>query len=154
MKKGQVEQIFIWIFVLILAVSILFFGIQTIKKGEKLKDEVLLVDFFKSLEKKINDYYYLDKGSIGTEEFILPSGVKEVCFIDNGFSDNTKFEGAYMISLKEFSNVFVFPKEDFKENRFNAAHFIVEDNPQCFSASGGRLRIKLENKGKAGVQIS
>ena len=50
MKKGQIQPIFTWIFMLILAVSILFFGIKVVKQGEGLKDEVLLVDFFQNLD--------------------------------------------------------------------------------------------------------
>ena len=82
MKKGQVQQIFTWMFILILAVSILFFGIKVIKQGQGLQEEVLLVDFFNKLDKRINDFYFLDFDSSGTEEFILPTGVREVCFIN------------------------------------------------------------------------
>ena len=64
MRKGQIQPIFTWIFILIVAVSILFFGISVVKKSENLKDEVLLVDFFKSLDKKINNYYYLILGMV------------------------------------------------------------------------------------------
>lgn len=151
MKRGQVQQIFIWIFVLILATSILFFGIKTVKKGEELKDEVLLVDFFKSLENKINNYYYLDVGSSGVEEFVLPSGVTNVCFIDE---DSSTANEEYINSLKEFSNVFIRPETDFKENRAKIDNFFVDIDILCLPVAGGRLSIRLENKGLDGVGIS
>ena len=80
MKRGQTQQIFVWLVVLVVAVSILFFGIKLIKKAEGLKDEVLIIDFFNDLDKKLSQYYYLDKGSSGEERFLLPNDVKKVCF--------------------------------------------------------------------------
>jgi hypothetical protein len=152
MKKGQVSPIFTWIFVLILAISILFFGIKTVRQGESLKDEVLLVDFYKNLEKRINNYYYLDMDSSGTEEFILPSGVKEVCFTKNE-NLNSHPEKDYLDSLKIYSNIFVLPKIEFKENRVNITNFFVDINPFCPPVLGGRLNIKLTNEGIKGVKI-
>ena len=46
MKRGQTQEIFVWLFVLIVAGAILFFGIKLIKKSEGLKDEVLVVKLF------------------------------------------------------------------------------------------------------------
>ena len=147
-KKGQAEQIFVWIFVLILAVSILFFGVKTIRQGENLKDEVLLVDFFKNLERSINDFYYLDIWSSGTREFILPNGVEEVCFT-NIIGVIGGQHRDYLTLLSSYSNVFIFPETEFKENRYNITNFVVNtENPLCVPASGGRLRIKLENIGR------
>ena len=48
LNKGQTQQIFVWLVVLVIAVSILFFGIKLIKKTEDLKDDALIVKFFKS----------------------------------------------------------------------------------------------------------
>ena len=162
MKKGQVQVIFTWIFVLILAISILFLGVKLIKQSNELKDEVVLVDFFKNLERKIDNYYYLDKDSSGIEEFILPEGVTKVCFINLG-----NFNGAsgipdekYMNDFKIYSNVFIFPKEEFKENRAkivlnenDATLFFVANTIPCPTVTGGRLRIKLTNDGVHGVKI-
>ena len=153
---------------LILAVSILFFGIKVVKQGEGLKDEVLLVDFFQNLDEKIDNYYFLDIGSSGTEEFILPNGVEKVCFINllNYDQDSNERE-KYMKSLREFSNVFIFPNNEFKETRTkivlnedNDKKFFVDNNIGddtnvidwdghfCEDVASGRLRINLENKGR------
>jgi len=160
-KRGQTQQIFTWIFILILAVTVLFFGIKTVRQGEDFKDEVLLIDFYKNLEKKINDFYFLDIGSSGREDFILPNGVREVCFINQTIS--RKIDGSeinpisgihtpYIDQLDEFSNVFVFPNTEFKENRVKLDKFIVgsvmNENPLCISVSSGVLNIKLENVGR------
>ncbi len=160
MKKGQAQQIFVWIFILILAVTTLFFGIRTFRQGENLKDEVLLVDFSKNLERQINNFYYLDIGSSGKEDFILPNGVREVCFLNqpifiepselmNPIDDGPN--PTYVDQLKEFSNVFIFPETSFKQNRFKLSNFIVGSNsyknPLCIPVLGGRINIKFENTG-------
>ena len=161
MKKGQAQQIFVWIFILILAVTTLFFGIKTFRQGENLKDEVLLVDFSKNLERQINNFYYLDIGSSGKEDFILPSNVREVCFLNQTITENppgnpiNPIDGpnpTYINQLKEFSNVFIFPETSFKQNRFKLSNFIVSsdspyENPLCIPVIGGRVNIKFENVG-------
>ena len=152
MKKGQIQPIFIWIFVLILAVSILFFGFNLIKRGEGFKDEILLVDFFNNLEGKINDYYYLDEGSSGTEEFLLPNGVTDICFVDSDTTD--AYYKQFKIDDVMYSNVFVEPRTKFEGNRFKIENFAVDIDPTCGKVSGGRLQIKLENQGLRGVLIS
>ena len=152
MKNGQMQQIFTWIFILILAVTVLFFGIKTVRQGEDFKDEVLLIDFYKNLEKKINDFYFLDIGSSGREDFILPSEVTRVCFINPTYNVDPD---DYMESLKEFSNVFVFPVTEFRENRFNATRFFVENNNHtCATVRNDRVEIRFENRGNEGVLIS
>lgn len=154
MKKGQIQPIFTWIFILILAVTVLFFGVKTIKQGEDFKDEILLVDFYKNLEKKINDFYFLDVDSSGREDFLLPNGVTEVCFINEGeYSSDGTSKGDYMESLNIFSNVFVFPETKFKENRVKLDKFFVNTNPTCFSVRSGSIEIKFINKGVDGVLI-
>jgi hypothetical protein len=165
-KKGQTQQIFVWVFILIVAVSVLFFGIKVLNQSEDLKDEVLLVDFFKKLDKKMGDFYYLDVDSVGFEEFILPVSATEVCFYDENtnldlMKDNEKF----ISTLTEFSDVFVFSEVGFRENRhnltvkFEAKGIPLVPNPDspeklfCGDVNGGLLRLKFTNQGIDGVLI-
>ena len=113
LKRGQTQQIFVWLVVLVVAVSILFFGIKLIKKTEDLKDDALIVNFFNNLDKKLSQYYFLDKGSSGSEKFLLPSDVKEVCFINSEIiTDNPNDQQIhYFFQLKDFSDVFVMPNK-------------------------------------------
>ena len=161
-KKGQINQIFVWIFVLIVAVSILFFGIKLIRQGEGLKDDVLIIKFFNDLDKKMSQYYYLDKGSKGGEEFFLPTDVKYICFVgDNGFSPSnfdsvvSSADKGLIGELRDYSNVFVGPLNLYKENRIKLeTKFMVEDNPFCLRVVNGKLSLTLENEGaKDGVKV-
>ncbi len=163
MKRGQTQQIFVWILVLVVAVSILFFGIKLIKKSEGLKDEALIVRFFDNLDKKLSQYYYLDKGSSGEEKFLLPNDVKEVCFINSDISVLAEFTNTqvdedkkdYFFQLKDFSDVFILPNNLYQGNRYNLTMvFTSIDNPKCLNVANGILTVNLENKGVTeGVEI-
>ena len=157
MKRGQTQQIFVWLVVLVVAVSILFFGIKLIKKAEGLKDEVLIIDFFNDLDKKLSQYYYLDKGSSGEERFLLPNDVKKVCFTNpDTLRDNPRDrEVHYFFQLKDFSNVFIMPNALYENNRFKLeTKFKINSNPFCKTAVGGSLSLELENLGVSdGVKI-
>ena len=155
MKRGQTQQIFVWIFVLVVAIAILFFGIKLIKKSEGLKDEVLVVRFFQNLDKKLSQYYFLDKGSSGSEKFLLPNDVKEVCFVKSG---SRNIENNYFNQLKDFSNVFIRPETLYQENRYNLTTVFTPDNDdnfECFNVVNGILTINLINEGVTkGVNIT
>ncbi|MBS3150957.1 hypothetical protein J4443_01085 [Candidatus Woesearchaeota archaeon] len=160
MKRGQTQQIFVWLFVLIVATSILFFGIKLIKKTENLKDDVLVVNFFNDLDKKLSQYYYLDRGSSGEERFLLPGDARWVCFVnetgnfvEGNVPDN---DGGLVDKLKDFSDVFVGPLNLYEENRFNMSTKItLDNNPECFDVANGALTINLKNEGVVkGINIT
>ena len=168
MKRGQIKQIFVWLLTLVVAVAIIFYGMKVIRGSERLKDDVLVVNFFSDLDKKLSQYYYLDKGSSGRERFTLPSNVQYVCFTNatGRLSDTAPFlkgigRADYSIvkSLRDLSedNVFVGPMDLYEENRYKLDSKISlrEDRIiDCASVSGGILSLSLENEGiKKGVQI-
>lgn len=160
LKRGQTQQIFVWLVVLVVAVSILFFGIKLIKKTENLKDDALIVKFFNDLDKKLSQYYYLDRESSGAEKFLLPSDVKEVCFVNetgtfevSAVSGN---DGDLINNLKDYSDVFIIPQRFYQENRYNlTTTFILDNNPECFNVVNGVLTINLINEGVVkGINIT
>jgi len=149
-KRGQTQEIFTWIFVIIVAVAILFFGIKLLKNTNELKDDVLIIKFFDDLDKKLKQYYFLDKGSSGEEKFLLPNNVEWVCFVNPDSSDKYPdfVEEENLINgLKEFSNVFVGPLGLYEENRFNVSTKLFLTNLVCKEVSSGALIINLENLG-------
>ncbi|MBI2105661.1 hypothetical protein HYT56_02370 [Candidatus Woesearchaeota archaeon] len=157
LKRGQTQEIFTWIFVIIVAVAILFFGIKLLKNTNELKDGVLVVKFFNDLDKKLSQYYFLDKGSSGEEKFLLPSNVEWICFVNPDSADSYPpyIEEKILINgLKGFSNVFIGPFGLYEENRFNASTKLYLTDPVCKKISNGVLIINLENEGvKDGIAI-
>ena len=166
MKIGQIQIIFTWIFILILAIAILFYGIKTAKKTQELGNEAVVINFFKNLNSRINTYYYLSMGSSNIEEFSLPNDVSCVCFTKNWNikipNDENKCGNInlnyknYFEDLKDYDNVFLFSSKNYQQDRINATFVYVEDeyNPTCIEVNNGLLRFKLENIGIKGVNIS
>jgi len=163
MKKGQVQIIFTWIFILILAGAILVYGIKMVRDTQKLGEDVLVINFLKNFEKRVKTYYYLSIGSSGVEEFSLPNDVGCICFTKDGTMDfdssNIQFKCGddkenLLESLREYDNVFVFSDKSYSQNRMNVSFLYVEDNPTCVKVSGGLLRVRLENIGRDGVNVS
>lgn len=160
MKKGQVQIIFTWIFILILAGAILTYGIKMVRDTQKLGENVLVINFLKNFEKRVKTYYYLSKESSGVEEFSLPNDVGCVCFtkdynIVNNDESNCGNEDV-MDDLKAYDNVFVFSSKNYQRDRINTSFLYVENNfnPTCIKVNGGLLRVKLENIGRDGVNVS
>ena len=166
MKRGQIQIIFTWIFILILAIAILFYGIKTVKKTQELGNEAVVINFFKSLNSRINTYYYLSMGSSNIEEFNLLSDINCICFTVNGNikikNDENKCGNIdlnyknYFDDLKAYDNIFLFSDKSYQQDRMNVGFIYVENeyNPTCIKINNGLLRIKLENIGIKGVNIS
>ena len=157
-KNGQTEQIFVWIFVVVIAAAILIFGVKLIKQGDNLKDDVLIVKFFNDFQKKTEQFYFLDKGSSGETEFLLPPSAEYVCFVNNqgivSYPDHVIEKDRPIIgNFSTNFNVFVGPLDLFNENKFNMTTKLKFNNPRCFNVNG-RLKISLENLGvKDGIEI-
>ena len=166
MKRGQIQIIFTWIFILILAIAILFYGIKTVKKTQGLGNEAIVINFFKNLNSRINTYYYLSMGSNNIEEFNLLSDINCICFTVNGNikikNDENKCGNIdlnyknYFDDLKAYDNIFLFSDKSYQQDRMNVGFIYVENeyNPTCIKINNGLLRIKLENIGIKGVNIS
>ena len=155
MKRGQIQIIFTWIFILILIGLTLVYGIKFVQKTKQLGEDVVLVNFFQNLNDKIQLYYSLDVGSKGNEEFKLNNQVKYVCFTKEGaltyLNSLTKEDNEYLDNLNEFDSVFIIPPV-YKNNRMNITHLVVDINPNCVDVSGGLLRLNLETT-KDGVKV-
>ena len=69
--------------------------------------------------------------------------------IDSSYKD-------YFGDLKDYDNVFLFSDKSYQQDRMNVSFIYIEDNynPTCIQVNNGLLRIKLENIGIKGVNIS
>ena len=156
-RKGQTNQVFIWIFVLVLASLILLFGFKMVRDTSEFSDDVLVNNFFSNLNSKINKYYYLSLGSVGDEKFELPKDVECVCFV-NGDVDNVgncgKEKTKELINNvravqkdKEKDNVFLILDKSFTKTRDHIDNLGVGTNPSCIEVKNGLLEVTLENIG-------
>jgi len=84
-KKAQQNQMFIYIFSLIAAGLIMLFGYYAVKEFGNLSNEARLSDFSAEMVRQTKALNYGDKKIL---DFIMPSSIKEICFIDvNGMTN-------------------------------------------------------------------
>ena len=153
MDKGQLQIIFIWIFVALVAVFVFIYGIKMVKNITDLGEDVRAAKFFQDFEKKVNEFYYLDEGSQKTESFLVPSWVEYVCFRGNSGSF-PKFDETTQIFIDSNigKNVFLAPITN-PEVHMKSVKLLDNDNSFCVEATGGNVDITLINSGgKVNVQ--
>ena len=87
MKKGQLfGQPLIYIFIAIVSVLILVFGINLAKNLGETGNKVITKVFYEDVESKLNSVYSDSLGSVVSLESIkVPSILREVCFIDRSY---------------------------------------------------------------------
>ncbi len=148
MDKGQLETIFVWIFVALVAVLVFVYGIKMVKNITNLGEDVKTVKFFQDFEKKVNEFYYLDEGSQKTESFWVPSWVESVCFRGTSGSFNPKFDDTtkVFIDLNTGKNVFLVPITN-PEIHMKNVELLNNDKNICVKAINGNVDITLINIG-------
>ena len=116
----------------------------------------MTVKFFNDFQKKVDQFYFLDRGSSGEAEFLLPPNAKYLCFVDPQSGNFPTFisnkDITIMMNFTTNYNTFVGPLDLFEQNKFNIKN-INFVNPTCFSVNG-KATVNLENLGvQQGVKI-
>src|SRR3989344_5344731 len=86
MRKGVIDQVFIYIFVMIVIAFIIFFGFKQITNLNKLSEKSNYAVFKSDFSKAIDNVYYMNKGSTlvfsrdsRNKPLALPKDIKKVC---------------------------------------------------------------------------
>lgn len=155
MKKGQLMgQPFVYIFLLIVAALILFFGIRAIIGVVNTGSEVEYNRFVNEIEKVENKIYSDSFGSaMSLEKISVPKSISEICFINRDLEINLDLINDF--ELRKFINISYSGFQD--ENLFFASDKLraielnrvkIENiNPLCDNLNDGRIDIRLVNKG-------
>lgn len=154
MGKGQLQIIFIWIFVALVAIFVFIYGIKMVKNITDLGEDVRAAKFFQDFGKKVNEFYYLDEGSQKTESFWVPSWVEYVCFRGNSGSFSIPFDETTQIFIdtNNGKNVFLAPITN-PEIHMKSVKLLENSNNFCIKADNGNVDITLINSGgKVNVQ--
>ena len=87
MKKGVIDQVFIYIFVIIVIALVLLFGFKQVTNLKNLSEKTTYTVFREDFKKAVNDIYYKNEGSAvvfskisKNKPLSLPSEIKKVCF--------------------------------------------------------------------------
>ncbi len=157
MKKGLIDQPFIYIFAIVVIAFILIFGIRSIMSLINLEKEVEGNVFFSSLNNQIDHYYNLATNSYGTKEITVPLDVKYVCFIKKNEGNIPQGPATNFIPLMinpSENKVFLIPgktdKKEFSEELTRkSVKFYDETGAESSFCSlvNGKLKIKVKNEG-------
>ncbi|OGM01323.1 hypothetical protein A3K72_03025 [Candidatus Woesearchaeota archaeon RBG_13_36_6] len=157
MRRSQIHaQVLVYILAMIIMALILAYGYNAIKDILNKGEFTSLVKFKTELKTSITSISH-DYGSVKNEEFIVPTGFQEVCFVDlskitavlaGREIDSYPIVKNYINSIEgenaEPKNVFLIPPGTESDYVGNIS---VDGGFLCFDASQGRIRVRLEGLG-------
>ena len=168
MKKAQLQQIFIYIFALIVIGLVLYFGVRALTGTKKVATAVEIENFIRDVRSEYETILSLGPGSYEIKSIFAPSGITEICFTADQVSETNAINEASSASIgKEIygfkqagsqDNVFIIDARGTVQRSFKLEKLDI-DNSQagnqivCFRVAGGRFTIRFENAGDV-VKIS
>lgn len=144
-KRGQMDQIFVYIFLVVVAGLILIFGYRGIQQVIHTGEDVEFVKFLTEFRKETDKYYYLAEGSMKKVSLRVGFGIKEVCFVgeDRDFDYEDEEVNALMKTLKDKNMFFVMKKGKEKIGAQKIEHLKPAGNLLCIKPLLGNLNFKL-----------
>jgi hypothetical protein len=140
MKKGGVDQTFVYIFVVIVIALIFLFGFNMIRRLDSLNEKTIYATFKSDFTEAVDNVYYKNEGSVlvfdetsNNKPLVLPKSIKGVCFET----------GRVKLGAVEY--------DDFNVDKLRV------DEEFCIITQDHKISFKLENalaNGEAYVRIS
>lgn len=169
MRRGAIEQVFIFITAVVVIIATIFVAGKFIIKLLSTGCKASIEDFESEIINKVELY-----DTYGTRKTITmpaPCDAREICFIDFSVIKGIREEGEKIEDYQEFNNLNVFIKEKVKAGVKNniflvtnkevldagySEKIVISNNGKkvlCFPAKTGSFNIKFEGQG-ATVKIS
>ncbi|MBS3167491.1 hypothetical protein J4403_04805 [Candidatus Woesearchaeota archaeon] len=157
MNKKGFEQIYVYIFVIIVVAITFVVGFKAINALKEKQSQVELISFYNDLDREVKKFYNADYLSADDITLNLPSSIKKVCFttdkIDinlNSFDITSKAIMQNKYGGTSRKNVFIFPDTAAKPNQgyYFIKNLEVSQNPLCIQTKSGSLSFTLQNKGE------
>lgn len=155
MKRGQINLSFGMIFSIILIIIFISFAFYGIKLFLDSSTETRLYQFREDLQNDVNRVWRSDYSS-SVKEYLIPSKVNEVCFIDLISSSRGERKKEYddLISYGErMENNLVFipvgrfgSANSFQINNIDLIKLTEYQNPFCIKSNKGRLKILIKKE--------
>lgn len=149
MHKGMTQQVFLFIFALIMMAVVLLFGIRQLFIVTDTADKVETLTFVEDFKQELQTYANFDVGSSKYLTLSVPSDVNQICF----FNSKKPIQGITDPVLKALlqsdkqNNLFVLPLERFQNPGpgFFIPALTVQGtkNPLCIMTSNS-LKVFIE----------
>jgi hypothetical protein len=153
MKKAQMALSFGMIFSIILIVIFLAFAFYAISKFLLMSDSVKIGKFIKELQADIDNSW---RSSQTSDEFdyVLPSGVEKICFIDYSSGPAGAGNGDIYNELEVLysgsKNLFFYPVGSSEGinvptiEHINLDEITASENPFCIDVNKGKLKLAIK----------
>lgn len=151
-KKAQLDLSFGLIFSVILIIAFLGFAIYAISSFLKMKSKIEIGKFLDDFQSDVDKFW---RASQGADEvsYVLPSGIKEVCFINRASGGNGSRKEIYP-ELERYSgadgNLVFYPIGSAKSSNYARIENLnlggIAENPLCFQNRNGKVSITLEQE--------
>ena len=151
--KGQLDLSFGMIFSVILIVFFFGFAIYAIVNFLGMQEKMETGQFVNDLQADVDKFW---KASQGTEDvvYILPTKIKEVCFIDITATNGVGADSTIYEELKRYAgndgNLVFYPIRSAKFATYvvikNINLHSMAGNPLCFPNKNGKVNITLEQE--------
>ena len=151
-KKAQTEQIFFYIFAIIVTAVILFLGMKAIGYTKTIGSQVDLARFITDVNNGAQKNFDLGTGSLTKIDLYNPLGTKIICFlnpkenIDFSIIKDSKLqqEISSLSKLKD-SNMYIGVENELKA--YNIENVKAKNGIQCKQEPFSGLSLIFENKG-------
>ncbi|MFA6073077.1 MAG: hypothetical protein WC758_03120 [Candidatus Woesearchaeota archaeon] len=156
--KGQTQQVFIYIMVILVVGGVLLFGYKSINNIIGKSCDVDQVTFQTQLKQTLekNSGY----GDISTKPIKVPCGFDELCFVNSTDVDTSNLNQLIVqeIIAQTGNNVFLVNGNDVKA-LYGLDFLVVPGNNTnkgslCIKSVGGNFNLVLEGIGKGKVKIT
>ena len=153
-KRGQMEQVFFYIFAIIVTAVILFLGIKAVGYLLETGSGVETANFKLDINSHIKKNFDLNQISLTQEKIYTPSTMDVVCFIDPSVDLDfnliknslvrQKISGLVKSGAKDENVYFSIKKQ---VDSFEVDNMKPKNNIQCKENPGGQITLQMENKG-------
>ncbi len=149
--RGQLDLSFGMIFSIFLIIVFLAFAFYVIKSFLTINEGAQVGSFVNDLQNDVDKAW---KGFQSSElvTYDVPNAVEKVCVVNlagKGIGSNANlFDELYRFSSDPSDNLFFYPFGDLqikeaKLKNINLASITSNENPYCFSATNGKVSIKI-----------
>ncbi|MFH1770459.1 MAG: hypothetical protein ABH828_02780 [archaeon] len=150
-KKGQLQQVFIYLMTMIIVGLIVLIGYKAIGGLINKGCDVEISTFQKTLESYITKYSSF--GSVHKETLNVPCSYKQICFVDTDiigtnpffYPDNTIIESSVKSNIEE--NIFLVSDKVTEPFGF-MNEIVVEEGVICLNNTNGKFYIRFEGLGR------
>jgi len=156
MKKGEVQQVFIYLMVIIVVGTLMLVAYQAINGFFDRQCELEFTDFKGKLRADLDRYS--NAGSGQTRNYQGVCNYDEICFVDSSVTsapsglDNEVIKDE--IEAETGRNIFLVSNKKTTDVGFAKDGLSVEDDFVCIPLKGGKYTVRMEGVSRGEVRVS